>query len=179
VVLKRPAWLHETASYPRLPELPDLRAVVLVRDAYETVRSARKMALGRWAQALPALGTRLLVERYWAPVTRRLLDLHASDALPTALVRYEDLVQQPVVETGRLFDFIGSAQSGLDHYTPSGEVKWRWGKDDGGEKIRTLQVQPPPPTRYDDRTLLGILQHSAAVAELRQRLDYAALPAAG
>lgn len=173
VVLKRPAWYHETRSYPRLPALDDFRALVLVRDAYDTVLSLRKMTFGRLSPWLGRLTNRWLAERYWATVNLRLRDTLESLAERATLVRYEDLVADPVSETARLFAFIGSRQTaGVDRYRKPASFAWRWGRDDGGEKITSLRVQPPrhPPQR--EPALLRAIAEAPQVQAVRQWLGY-------
>ncbi len=178
LLLKRPAWFNEVARYPRLPEVPGLRRIVLVRDAYENLLSLRRMMF----RHLPflvrtGLGNRFLGQRYWLGVNQRLVTLAAADPATTRLVRYEDVLRDPVGETAKLFAFMGSAQrDGVSSYGKPDGYEWKWGRDDGGEKIKSLQVQPPRPPVYDDPKLLAAIKDSAALQRLRQELRYPELP---
>ncbi len=178
VLMKRPAWFHEIRRYPILPKLPNVRSLVLVRDVYETVRSLRIMMFRKAAPAFEGLCNRFLAETYWAGVTERLVDLAEHGGASFRLVRYEDLTRNPVAETAALFRFIGSEQKeGIASYKPS-EHPWRWGRDDGGEVIRSLEVRPPRPTDYANSHLLNVISRSPRIASLRSRLGYGPLPAA-
>ncbi|AKJ63345.1 sulfotransferase family protein [Kiritimatiella glycovorans] len=180
VVLKRPAWFHEVLSYPKLPRFEGVRKIVLFRDAYETVRSLRKMIFHRLSGWTEPFFNSLLAEHYWCRVTENLLNVQENDPEATIPVRYEDLVVQPEEVTRRLFSFIGSArEEGVNSYNPPTHHKWSWGKDDGGTKIRSLQVQPPPPTDYANRHLASVIRESERIARLRERLGYKPLPDPG
>jgi len=177
LVLKRPAWFHEIGRYPRLPAVPGLKRIVLVRDAYANLASLRRMIF----RHLPflvrtGLGNRWLGERYWAGVNARLLDLAGADPAATRLVRYENLLADPVAVTADLFSFLGSAQTeGVDTYLPPRDYAWRRGRDDGGEVIKSLRVQARSP-RCDDAKLLASIRNSAAMMRLRRELGYPGLP---
>lgn len=174
LMLKRPAWFNEIRRYPRLPAHPNLKRIVLVRDAYAFGLSARKMVF----RHLPflqrsGLGNRFLVERYWRGVNRRLWDLVAADPVGTHLVRYEDLLADPITETAAIFRFLGSRQTvGVSSYGEPEGYDWRWGKDDGGEVIQSLEVQPQRPITYANRKLFAAIRSSAATLNLRRELGY-------
>lgn len=173
VVLKRPAWYHEASTYPRLPALEGLKCIALVRDVYPTVVSLRQMSLGQLAPFAPSGVNHFLVNRYWATVTARLHALTVSLGDQARLVRYEDLIRDPVYVTRELFRFMGSAcDTGVDCYRWPKGYRWRWGSDDGGERIKTLCVQPPQPCLYDDPGLRRTIERSAAAKALRQALGY-------
>ena len=178
LLLKRPGWFNEIGTYPRLPKLAGVKKVVLVRDVYANVLSLRRMTF----RHLPFLirsgfGNRFFCERYWHGTYQRLRQLVLDDPENTVMLRYEDLLADPLAITARLFAFIGSAQtSGVDTYQKPADYHWRWGKDDGGDNIKSLQVQPPKPARYDDQRLYGVIKRSAAVRQLRLDLGYADLP---
>lgn len=173
LVLKRPAWYHETGAYPRLPAVDGLRAVVLVKDAYETVCSLRKMTFRKLARFAGPVFDSHLLHRYWAPISARLLDARERMGSSADQVRYEDLVIKPVEETARLFAFIGSSRlEGTDTYRPPDDFQWKWGRDDGGENIKSLQVQPPRAHGYKDRRLVEAIRRSSRVGEIRRRLGY-------
>jgi len=161
IVLKRPAWYHEVFSYPRLPPVANLKIIVLARNAYDTVASLRKMTFGRWNRLAAPLANRLLVEQYWARVNERLAELLRMQGANARLVRYESLTADPVATTSGLFEFIGSRQRrGVERYTAPRQFKWKWGQDDGGQKIRSLRVQSTTTAR-DDESLLNAIERSS------------------
>ena len=178
LVLKRPCWFQEVKSYPRLPNVDEVKTILLVRDAYETVVSLRKMAFRKFAGIVGPWANRFLVQRYWAGVMRRMLEVQQQHPDSTMLVRYEDLVSSPVPTTAKLFAFLGSQQTaGTDTYSQPEGYQWRWGKDDGGPKIKSLRVQSPKPHGYPDRALLQAIHRSSLAMEMRQQLGYPDLPA--
>lgn len=178
LLLKRPAWFNEIARYPRVPELPRQKQVVLIRDAYANVLSIRRM-LFRHVPFLQRLnlGNRFLVENYWSRVTARLSRLASADPADTILVRYEDLIADPTAETARLFAFLGSEQTaGTATYDEPADYDWSWGRDDGSEHIKSLTVRSTRNITYADKNLLGAIKRSAAAMALRRQLGYPDLP---
>jgi hypothetical protein len=178
IVLKRPAWYHEVWTYPRLPAVDAIKAIILVRDVYETVVSLRQMTFGRLTTLLNPLVNGYLVQ-YWARVTERLSNLCEQLGDHGYRVRYEDLVQKPLETTRALFAFIGSRrQAGVARYRQPGNFQWQWGRDDGGQRIRSLRVQPTGFHDYKDQALLTAILRSRRVQRLRAHLAYPALPGA-
>lgn len=170
IVLKRPAWYHETSTYPRLPNVEPLKMIALVRDAYETVTSLKKMTFRRAHRMVGNLADRFLLS-YWCKVVSTIADLSERTSAP--LVRYEDLVANPVTVTRGLFQYLESERiEGTDQYSAPSSYEWKWGKDDGGPRIRELRVLPPVPHGYKDRGLVEAIQRMQDVVELRQRLGY-------
>jgi hypothetical protein len=176
IVLKRPAWYHEVLSYPRLPAVVSVKAIILVRDAYETIVSLRRMTFGQLAVLMAPLVNSYMVQ-YWARVSERLGALYHALGDNARIVRYEDLVMAPRETTRALFAFIGSSRAaGVERYREPENFQWQWGRDDGGPKIRSLRVQPPQPHRYEDRALLETILRSKRVQRVRAHLTYPALP---
>lgn len=173
LVLKRPAWYHETRRYPRLPGLANRRVILLVRDVYPTVESLRRMSLGWLAGKSRPLVDRWLAKSYWRPVSQRLLELSRRSPEEMRLVRYEDLVARPQEITLDLFRFIGSVQSvGVDSYSVPAGGGWRWGADDNSAKLRSLQVQPPKPAAITNPRLAGWIEREPSLQQLRSELGY-------
>ena len=177
IVLKRPAWYQELSSYPRMPDVDGLKSVLLVRDVYETVLSLRKMTFGRAHQTIGPLLNRFLVKQYWSRITSTIarLDKELGDA--GHLIRYEHLVREPIDRTKELFEFLGSKRSdGTKSYSPPENFKWKWGRDDGSDNIKSLEVQAPRDHGYKDRKLLELIKSSPTVCDLRRSLGYPDLP---
>ncbi len=179
LLLKRPGWFTDIGRYPRMPEVPRVKRIVLVRDAYANLLSVRKMMFRHlpWLQR-SGWGNRFIVSRYWTGTNSRLLDVSEADPANTMLVRYEDVLAEPVDLTAKLFAFLGSSQSeGLDTYGNPEGYDWRWGRDDGGAVIKSLKVQAPRSITYDDRKLFAAIRSCAATQSLRRKLGYPDLPA--
>lgn len=173
IVLKRPAWFHETRTYPRLPDLPGARRVILTRDVHANALSLRKMVFRRLEPYAPDAVTAWLARRYWAPVYAGLLQRFPHSDMSSFWIRYEDLVAEPVRWTARLFEFIGSRQrEGIDAYPKPGAYEWKWGTDDGGQKIKSLKVQPNPIPKAAT-AILAQVKGLPEVAATRAALGYA------
>lgn len=178
LLLKRPGWFHEVGRYPRLPTISNSRKIVLVRDVYENVLSLRKMTFRHVPFLIKTgFGNRYFCARYWHDTNDRLLRLAEEDPENTQVLRYEDLLSDPIGHTARLFAFLGSTQTqGVDSYDQPSTYQWGWGRDDGGSTIQSLKVQPPRTKTYTDCKLLRAIQSSPKVLKLRTRLGYADLP---
>ena len=175
LVLKRPGWFHETSTYPQLPPVENVKTIALVRDAYETVRSLKKMVFRKAHGYLGFLANGWLVG-YWTRIVSRIHE-HSTASTDVHLVRYEDILADPKTETAKLFKFIESAcERGVDTYQAPRDFEWKWGQDDGGPRIKSLRVLQPVPHKYDDRRLLSTIKKSAAAMQLRQQLGYPVLP---
>lgn len=173
VVLKRPAWFNETRSYPRLPNVPEIKRVILARDVHTSVASLRKMAFRKLEGIIPRRVDNWLANGYWAPVYANLLERFPDNGQSNFWIRYEDLVSDPIEWTGKLFRFLGSERSeGTDSYPPPEGYDWKWGTDDGGDKIKSLKVQAPkvPQSSLD---ILQQVKDLPRVSEVRHRLNYA------
>jgi hypothetical protein len=173
VVLKRPAWFNETKRYPKLPNVPNAKRVILARDVHTTTASLRKMVFRKAESWAPRSIDNWFANKYWAPVYANLLDRFPDDGTSNFWIRYEDLVQEPIEWTGKLFRFLGSDRAeGTDSYPPPQGYDWKWGSDDGGDKIKSLTVQAPkiPQSSLD---ILERVQGLPQVALVRARLGYA------
>lgn len=174
IVLKRPAWFHDARRYPKLPQVRETRQLVLARDVHTNVASLRKMALRALDPYLPQGPIdRWLAKHYWAATYQSLLLRFPAEAPENFWVRYEDLLEDPVQWTAKIFAFLGSERTeGVDSYPPPKDYKWKWGTDDGGDKIKSLKVQANPiPQKSLD--ILARVQGMPIVAATRQRLGYA------
>lgn len=132
ILLKRPRWFTDT-DYPKVPSFAS-NVIVLYRDVVGVVASSMK----RW----PDRNAEELID-YWVftyqEIAKR-LENYPKDR--TLHVRYEDLTESPKVVTGHLFKSIGSVQQqGISSYSLPEKGQWKWGKDDGSEKIKQLEVK--------------------------------------
>jgi len=139
LLLKKPSWIGER-GYPTIPKVSSPKAIVLVRHPYTTYRSIAKMQ-AKVAESKQKDWTLEEVLDYWIMTYRNLRTL----SVPYIRVRYQDLVSDPVEETDKIFKFMGlDHRSGTDQYEAPRDYDWAWYNDDGGEKIKTLQVQSTP-----------------------------------
>lgn len=171
VVLKRPAWFHDLHVYPRIPNIPGIKTIVLYRNAYDTVRSLKRMLFGSFKRLAGRRVDRLLVNWYWYTAHDNMLSRTTNDD-HTVYVDYSDLIDSPKAVTARLFEFVGSATTeGVDSYGEPEKGGWKhWGNDDAGPKIRTKTVQ-----RYsrgtEDPVLRQVVDESEKVREILDRYE--------
>lgn len=173
VILKKPAPFGQ-ADYPLLPQMKGLKKIVLIRDAYETVSSLKSMNQSVYPEVDAEWPYERLLREYWCPMVKNIAALATPDSPDTKLIRYEDLIADPIPQTQSLFQWMGSIQNhGVDSYAPSNDHPWEWGKDDGGEKIKSLKIQSAPASR-DNTQLLNIIRESEEATALRKQLGYLA-----
>ena len=178
VVLKKPCWFTEVRRYPQLPDAPGFKKIILARDVYDTVYSLKRMLLGPFVNLFGSLLNRCLVERYWCQVYENVLK-RLPDAGHVMIVKYEDLVFNPVETTERLFAFIGSERTtGVDRYEKPQNYTWKWFRDDASPKIKSLQVLPPNKTDLDFK-LLNVINQSKRAQRVRWRLGFRETPPEG
>jgi len=171
VVLKFPRSFR-METYPLLPRGRKLKVIFLVRDVYSTVNSLVKMIEATGVDSDGEWTKKKLANVYWTSTNQKLLDLKRDASLDIMMVKYEELVDSPIVVTGQVFKFIGSkTKLGVDTYKKPSKYSWRWGSDDGGEIIKSLKVQK----RSDDEVkehLQGDFALSQATIDLRRSLGY-------
>ncbi len=173
VVLKRPSWFNDSKRYPKLPKVDDLKRVILARDVHTNVASLRKMVFRKTEPLAPRIVDRWLANGYWATTYQNLLDRFPENGSTNFWIRYEDLVESPIEWTEKLFLFLGSDRTeGVDSYPPPSGYDWKWGTDDGGDKIKSLKVQPNkiPQSSLD---ILERVKDLPKVSTVRERLGYA------
>ena len=172
ILLKRPAWFNEGRRYPKLPNIPQAKRVILARDVHPNLLSLRKMAFRKLEPLIPAWVDDWMAVYYWSRVYDSLLERFPQSDPMNFWIRYEDLVADPIRHTKALFDFIGSRHpSGIDSYAKPGSYDWKWGTDDGGEKIKSLKVQASPP-KADALKILERVSRIEEVQRTRRALGY-------
>lgn len=173
VILKRPAWFNEGARYPKLPNAKNVKRIILTRDVATNVISLRKMAFRKAEPFIPKWMDIVISNLYWAKVYGSLLNKFPANDPQNFWIRYEDLVSDPITWTAKLYAFVGSEKTeGIDSYAKP-EYKWKWGTDDGGDKIKSLKVLPPKLPTERIAEIHQSLKNSPDVHEVRRALGYA------
>ena len=163
VVLKYPG-----VTAKLFPALDRIKIIVLVRDAHEVIQSLLKRHKDTELKHM----TKADWVKYWCDIYQRILASADSMDANICFVRYEDLIKDPKMVTKKLFAFLGSRQkAGVDHYRKPQNFDWKWGSDDGGEKIKKLQIiQERSPERDDE--LQNVIESSEDARLLREKFGY-------
>jgi hypothetical protein len=150
------------------------KIVLLTRNIFDTCKSLHAMHARKGTDASRRTPEALV--RYWHDCyAERLAYLDETDH-DVRHVRYEDLLEEPVRVTAELFRYVGAPRTeGTDRYGKPTSYRWAWGKDDGGDKIKSLQVQKPPEreTTDLDRAIEVLVAGSDELQRLMTRLGYA------
>lgn len=171
-VLKKPAFLTEYETYPRVPPFP-CKKIVLYRNVYDTILSLTKMMIKTKASMLSELTYPRMVDNYFCPVYTNIYKNKYLTSQDTVLVHYEELIRNPLEVTKGLFEFIGSSSTeGVRTYGKPKGSDWVWGKDDGGPLIRTMEVQEPENLDKKDPLLLEAIARSGKVYAVERMYQY-------
>ena len=164
IVLKYPG----VPMIPLAPFSPRIKIIVLIRDAYEVVKSIKERNKDTEFKTKP---TAEWVD-YWGRIYRRILESVGESPYAACYLRYEDLIRKPKETTKKLFAFIGSPTTeGTDLYTKPTDFEWKWGMDDGGENIKKLRILEKASQR-NDAELEGIIDRHELVGNLRKKFRY-------
>lgn len=168
LVIKKPGWYGE-ANYPQLPAVSPSYCIVLIRNPYFTIRSIMDMEERIYSEEDEKSQLDELIN-YWCDIYGSLMELSRSREV--FVMKYESLIGQPVQQTHDLFSWLGLGDTeGTDRYAPPGQHEWSWFNDDGGEKIRTLEVQKPSAVMYEDDLLVS-LRRDKRVQEIMSYFGY-------
>ncbi len=168
IVLKKPSWIGEV-DYPRLPKLSESKKIILIRHPYETITSILDMNDQVSVDKKQNWSKKELLQ-YWNETYENLYQMRNS--VDTVLLRYESLVHSPKEKTGEIFNFIGLENcEGVETYFPPQDYQWQWFNDDGGEKIKSLRVQPKAINR-SDMDLLKMIEDDTKTAWLLHQFGY-------
>ncbi|MCS3556083.1 MULTISPECIES: sulfotransferase [unclassified Sphingobacterium] len=140
-VIKAPAYYNEFNNYPIIEE-KDAKIIVLIRNPYDTIISLKnmnekvKIADKSLNYSFPILFS------YWYHLYTGILYKLSKMSNEILIVRYEDLIQNPIRSTCSIFKFIKCEDtSGTQEYYFPSKYKWKWGSDDGGDVIKELKVK--------------------------------------
>lgn len=168
IILKKPA-NFEQSDYPLIPRFKNAKVIVLVRDVHDNVLSVQKMLKEIFPNLSKDWPLEKLVDIYWYNTYKNILN--KTESLERHFVKYEDLISQAENETQRIFQFIGSKQAkGVSSYQAPETYSWQWGKDDGGELIKSLHVNTNVKTI--NPKLQEIISKSDKINILRNQLGY-------
>lgn len=177
IVMKFPAILRENDKYPNYYVYPKSKVIVLIRDVTPTVASIMKMIsrLPKIKKKYSQWDYRYIAEDYWCHTYEKILNkIGRDDGKNVIIIRYEEVVRDPIGITSRIFAFLGSRKrTGVSKYRQPENYSWEWGKDDGGEVIHTLSVNSGRKMPRDiDQHLIDIVENSERVINIRKKYGY-------
>jgi hypothetical protein len=172
IVLKSPHWFKNATVRRFIPDIRHIKIVILTRDVFDVVKSLRECFQ---VAKFKDLGKEGFVN-YWCDVYECILDSIKKTKKEVCVIRYEDLVSKPKEITSRLFSFVGSSKrDGVDCYHEPEDFKWKWGSDDGGDKIKHLKVVTNRGISNQseiDKELTELITTSKRAAYLRHSFGY-------
>lgn len=171
IVLKKPPGF-DNIEYPVLPEI-EAKKIILIRNPHDTVRSLQQAFVSR-NKTNSVFNDREFLISHWYMVYNNIIKKKIMEDENSIIVRYEDLVINPKKETSRIFKFIGTDfPKGTDSYSAPTNYNWEWRKDDGGDIIKTLQVQQNNKENLIDEELRDFIQNDE---EIQFVLNYFGYP---
>lgn len=166
IVLKKPAWVKEINSYPKI-RFEGAKKIILFREPLETISSMKKMALGKTFYFIGLPANKWILKKYWHKVYRNILERFKEDD-DAIFVKYERLVENPKKVTKKIFNFLGMNEEGIESYGPPKEG-WKWGQDDGSKNIKNLKVNKNK--EHKDKILKNIIENDAEVQKLIEEYE--------
>ncbi|MEM6813963.1 MAG: sulfotransferase [Bacteroidota bacterium] len=140
ILIKRPVGIGFKGGYNKI-DMDNIIPIFLIRNPMATYDSIMRM---------PTEYTKYYRDKeafitYWLSTYEQLISLFPRLRYcknNPILLRYEDLVADPVKVTKKIFDRVGSHQkSGVHTYSFPKKWEWKWGTDDGGEVIKSGKVE--------------------------------------
>lgn len=148
LVLKTPIPFDGRAS-PVPPSL-DARIIILLRHPGPIFHSCKKMS-----HELRMSRSEREIRTYVRHAGRELVGLTRLPGRRPLVISYEELVSRTTETMSQVFDFIGVEAAHTDTYSMP-DSGWRWNRDDGGERIRTLRVRAEAGPVYAPDELLAL-----------------------
>ena len=159
-------------NYPALPGNFDYKMIVLIRNPYDTILSIYKAFLETKPELTFNLTEEIMVEQ-WSNLYEQINTKFYDTKNEKLVVLYEKLIQDPIGETNNLFEFIGSQNTkGVDTYCFPKNFQWEWGRDDGGDTIKTLQVQNNLNKKRENSCLINAIKQNRKAQNLLQYYRY-------
>ncbi len=170
IVIKKPAYYLDS-NYPILPT-KNSKKIILIRNPYDTIDSLQRMNSITHTHGLPMINDEFMLLYYWYNVYDNILTKFDFNSEDVFLVRYEDLIDNPIKISEEIFRFIGSVDiSGTSTYNYPKGYRWKWGSDDGGEVIKGLEVKKIEKARENVR-LLELISRTEEVEFLLKKYGY-------
>lgn len=171
LVLKQPAKLDLSSDRFHFKRR-DVKVIVLIRSPIDVVNSIKRTASESkfFSRKVEIYETREFYE-YWYVTYRDILEDISSAPSRAYIVFYEDLVENPVAVTEKLFRFIGSRQSkGVADYTEPDSGAWKWGTDDGSKLIASGSVRRKTANSENGISISHAIQEQGVPPELCKKI---------
>jgi len=170
VVLKDPAGYNKI-NYPEFEPI-EAKKIVLIRNPYDTICSMKEMHKSVNETREIRNSDQFLIS-HWYLVYNNIIEKRILENDDAMLVRYEDLLDQPVSETEKIFKFIGTDfPQGTDTYLAPANYTWDWGNDDGAPIIKTLKVQKRHKEYIVNQPLLEFINSSPEIKSIMTYYGY-------
>lgn len=171
IVLKKPSFANQF-DYPKLPPVSNQKIILLIRNPHDTLLSVYRMFEKIDKDFTKNWDYRKLLTEYWLPTYESIRTKQIKEQPNTFLVKYEDLIKEPINMTKELFQFIGSVEkNGMDTYNRPDNFKWKWFSDDSGEKIKSLKVQRKKGEEINEE-LKALISNSSRTQSILQYFGY-------
>jgi len=172
IVLKAPHWFVGSKELRILPKLSNIKIIVLTRDVYGVIQSLTRRHKDTECSHLTSID----FLNYWCESYESIMNSVDSLKKNLYFVRYEDILNNSVLITSKLFNFIGSCQKeGVDSYTKSENFDFKYRIGDGSEKIKSLKVQRNNRAEVNNKKLEKIIDNSERARSLRMKFGYLSL----
>jgi hypothetical protein len=170
-VIKAPGYYTEY-DYPILPTVADGKKIVLIRNPFDTVISLKKMNKITVPNKNSPLHNEFVLLSYWTMIYENVIQKSICTSSDSIVVKYENIVANPLTETERIFRFIDCKNTnGTVTYNKPDTYNWEWGRDDGGEIIKTLKVQKNN-NKEENSQLKLLIESSKNVQAVLKYFDY-------
>lgn len=169
VIIKKPSF-YTDIEYPKIPKLAS-KKIILIRNPYDTILSLKKMNKINF-KGIVEINSNKFLASYWYNTYKSILIKIPLQSPTVLIIRYEDLIAQPLLETSKIFRFIESIDlTPVDTYSKPSSYKWKWGSDDGGRIIKSCKVQKKSRAKKSKR-LAEFINESTEIQSILKSYGY-------
>ncbi len=166
IIFKQPFWITDTSKPRIFPKLKAVKIIGLYREAYDVVLSTNK----RDKEILGKHYSLKDLVKYWCNTYQNIFESIQNTPQEKIIIHYDTLISNPLELTKKLFAFIGSKQKkGIDSYEKPKTYTWKWGVDDGSEKIKELKVVKKEKAPQENEELRNIIESTQQISAIRKR----------
>jgi len=149
IVLKKPAWMNEIFTYPKIKEYKNCKKIILFREPYNALLSLKKWIFKDSYNKIHILDN-FFIHQYWCKVYKNIYEKTKNDK-NVFFVKYKQIINQPKKTTHKIFKFLNLKNTkGVNKYKKP-KKGWEKGKDDIGKKIKSLKVIKKNNKKHDNQ----------------------------